>query len=266
MMVKSDEGRPTTKNTRIALEGFYDDVVNVLLDKPSTEWQRVSYTFTLESERVGFLRFLINGGQDKIRFANIQIEKKPFATSFVDGSRGKGMLSYNINTPPQCTISFWFKLDNQTRGWTGDSIPFLLYFSDGDGYINWRRRGGTSYSDSFSFSLEESGSGQLHSTRSSTSGEWNHICYVFDGTNVTFYYSGVRRETATMTKPASFGELRWKNDSGSYLFDELLILPYAATEEEIKGWYEAQGPLPPHPQALLQWDCQAVRPAQMVKL
>ena len=197
---------------------------------------------------------------------NFQIEKKPFATSFVDGSRGNGVLSYNINAPPQCTISFWFKLDNQTRGWTGDSTPLRLYFSDGDGYICWRRRGGTSYSDSFNFTLEESGGGELHTTRSSTSGVWNHICYVFDGTNVTFYYNGVHSGTATMTKPASFGDLRLSNDAGSYLFDELLILPYAASEEEIASWYEAQGPLPPHPQAALQWDWQAVRPAQMVKL
>ena len=58
--------------------------------------------------------------------------------------------------------------------------------------------------------------------------------------------------------------LMFSNQTG--LIDELLILPYAATEEEIRGWYEAQGPLPPHPQALLQWDWQAVRPAQIVKL
>src|SRR5690606_29517771 len=87
------------------------------------------------------------------------------------------------------------------------------------------------------------------------------------------YLDGEFKGTATYDKHAlipfdriEVGYRQGISSASNLLFDELLILPYAASEEEIASWYEAQGLLPPHPQASLQWDRQAVRPAQMVKL
>ena len=112
-------------------------------------------------------------------------------------------------------------------------------------------------------------------------GEWHHVALTWvDGTaDIHFYVDGERVASAS-------GPISVHNPGGRYrgvipighrgytyndqwwngLIDELLILPYAASEGEIVSWYGAQGPLPPHPQASLQWDRQAVRPAQMVKL
>src|SRR5690606_18245024 len=103
-----------------------------------------------------------------------------------------------------------------------------------------------------------------------SAGEWLFVALAFDGATGTLYvgragtlYSVRGTPTVLVGGP---GDLLVNPSLLDFLFDELLILPYAASEEEIRSWYEADGPLPPHPDALLQWDWQAVRPATMVAL
>jgi hypothetical protein len=135
-----------------------------------------------------------------------QGERKPFATSFVDGTRPDGILAYPIALKDDYTIACYRKSH------TDEDYKHVVKRSDGKVFV--------------------------------------------DGVEDSEYdvgWLGCDDDTLMLS-----------NQTG--LVDELLILPYAASEEEIASWYEAQGPLPPHPQALLQWDRQTVRPAQMVKL
>jgi|LSQX01.1.fsa_nt_gb hypothetical protein len=253
----------------------------VLQPKPG-ERGRLHVTVNNPAENTSFPRVAVSWGASmaagdrvRMRVFNFQIEAKPFATSFVDGTRAAARLEYPTSLlTGSWTLSTWLK-----RNYTGLYQGVAGFGSEGDsdhlywilnysGLICWGLRvDGTRF-----FQLSWGDDPHINDTEN-----WHHHViqvdndalkarYFLDG--VLFGEKALSSPVPPITKPQSFGLGRYYRSSGikSILFDELLILPYAASEEEILSWYEAQGPLPPHPQALLQWDWQAVRPATMVVL
>jgi hypothetical protein len=202
-----------------------------------------------------------------------QAERKPFATSFVDGTRANGDLRYYDESAGgnDYTIALWAKTH------TNDPSTWQPLF---DGR-NARSQSMLAFNTSDVLMILYKNSSGVYDFRSTgfSMGDrtgWHHYVLTFTGprSSGTFrvFVDGqlVYTHKDSLQLPGTFGMYIGRgtptNELWNGLIDELLILPYAASEEEIASWYEAQGLLPPHPQASLQWDRQAVRPAQMVKL
>lgn len=73
--------------------------------------------------------------------------------------------------------------------------------------------------------------------------DWNLYTITWTPNRYDFYINGVRiggSSSSSGLKPFESNRLRIR---GNYsLYDELLIIPYAATEEEIKAWYNSGAP------------------------
>lgn len=210
-----------------------------------------------------------------------QIEAKPFPTSFVDGTRAAGVLRYSasgIINPDAGTIAFWYRpefdlslIQDQNTSpkliQVGDyhqngSFTLWHFFDPGRLDLYVRGQDATEWTASGIVSPSDTGFARS---------KWSYVAVTWDGLNWAVYVDGRRVLSVTSSQPlgridSDIWQFAHGSPKYSQLFDELLILPYAASEEEIASWYEAQGLLPPHPQASLQWDRQTVRPAQMVKL
>jgi hypothetical protein len=221
-------------------------------------WVRYEATFTINREDTGYirLRFYVSATNSGYHdFALPQLEQKPFATSFVDGTRANGRLGYEQFPEGPFTVAVWGKTFDSRKV---HRMPFgkwnRFYYS-----IDPSNKLLLSWVDSTNIQKIAGGSIMINPL------DWHFYVLTWDGTTLIGYIDGDEhvRATPDMTQPGNaFGWGNYYGGGGGYLWngllDEGLILPYAATEEEIKGWYEAKGPLPPHPQAALQWDWQAV--------
>jgi len=240
---------------------------------PIGQWRRFSITGTTQATATQFTRasFLVNRVNAVVlEIADWQLEAKPFATSFVDGTRAAGQLRYPWNwfkTP--FTWAFWLR-PGRNRSDYSVRTQLLRAMQNVNDYISVEFRADYAHKP-FAFVFWQSGVWHQYELNVNFSaGEWLFVALAFDGATGTLYvgragtlYSVRGTPTVLVGGP---GDLLVNPSLLDFLFDELLILPYAASEEEIRSWYEADGPLPPHPDALLQWDWQAVRPATMVAL
>ncbi len=229
-------------------------------------WYRIEFV-TAEGDIVGGASYYcINGAPAEVLLAYPQKEAKPFATSFVNGTRASGRLGYEQFPEGPFTVAVWGKtFDSRAVS----RLPFGKWTRFYYGVNAWNKLL-LSWIDSTNTQRTASGSITIDPL------DWHFYVLTWDGTTLIGYVDGVEHVRATPDMAQRGGTFGWGNISGASspaysspwngLLDEGLILPYVASEEEIVSWYEAQGPLPPHPQALLQWDWQAVRPAQMVKL
>ena len=64
---------------------------------------------------------------------------------------------------------------------------------------------------------------------------------VLDGSTLKVYANGSVLCIVTVT-PMTVDRLELTGGAKKWLVDEMFVAPYAATEEEIKGWYEAKKP------------------------
>ena len=212
-----------------------------------------------------------------IEYKEAQVEAKPFATSFVDGTRAAGRLEYpgSVLSLDEATLICWVKAHEGSPDQRRDIWAINSSVSSDDRLILGRNITGSGWG----FFFRPVG-GNLSELRHNVPLDfgWHMIGFRYrhnassDRYDLALIFDGDIVATGTSSTPGRLTNIsRLYSDGGSAyaancLIDELLILPYAASEEEIASWYEAQGPLPPHPQASLQWDRQTVRPAQMVKL
>jgi hypothetical protein len=112
--VKGDASLDYWKNTRILhikLNGIKPNTSEA--KKLFDRWYNVEITYTLPVE-TDKLRLVFDGyGAYKVNtvglLRHIQVEVKPFATSFVDGTRADGRLAIPINFRTNLVISGWFK-------------------------------------------------------------------------------------------------------------------------------------------------------------
>ena len=174
-----------------------------------------------------------------VTFYNLQIEQKPFATSFVDGTRANGRLGYEQFPEGPFTVAVWGKTFDFR---TVHRIPFgkwnRFYYS-----VNPSNNLLLSWIDSTNTQRTVSGSITIDPL------DWHFYVLTWDGTTLIGYVDGDEHVRATPDMANPGGTFGWGNRNGdggqetwNGLLDEGLILPYAATEEEIKGWYEAKKP------------------------
>jgi hypothetical protein len=174
-----------------------------------------------------------------------QIEAKPFATSFVDGTRAAGRLEYPAEVVPQNegTIVGWFKMHPlgfvpYRYFWDSIGSRFAFYIRSSDKSLIARTN-----------NSNERILGSLGSGFDET--EWHQYALTWTDLGLNAYVDGelVGSYNGTIELPLNSGNVRF----GTYrsgldersigLIDELLILPYAATTEEMQSWYHSKAPM-----------------------
>jgi hypothetical protein len=226
-----------------------DPAVGFVLCKAG-EWTTLTRTITVSetgSRRVSGLYGNDTWGPDFnpwIEFKEYQVEQKPFATSFVDGTRAGGRLEYPAEVVPQNegTIAGWFKMHplgfaEYRYFWDSIGSRFAFYIRSSDKSLIARTNNSA-----------ERILGSLGSGFDET--EWHQYALTWTGLGLNAYVDGelVGSYNGTIELPLNSGNVRFGTHRSGFdersigLFDELLILPYAATEEEIKAWYAMGAP------------------------
>jgi len=182
---------------------------------------------------IGVVEGLSAGEKVKLRYR--QVEQKPFATSFVDGTRAAGALGYPLALPDNAgTVALWAR-----KHTTAVSPRKLLDAQNPRVDFQW--------SSSGTLALDMGGANILVSDPAQDT-NWHHYAFTYSGRQVKLFFDGQLVATGTATQdlvnftPLTVG-CRYDNTWPlNGLLDELLILPYAASVEEIRSWYEAQAP------------------------
>lgn len=246
------------------------------IDVNPGEWRRV-VTSDVGNDHTSFqLRFEALDPGDALDFIawGPQVEYKPFATSFVNGPREKGRLVYpmKILDSSKGTISSWVYINTSVIStligngryffWgninTNEAGLIGLYWYPVNQVVRYRISQDDGVFSSVDIPLPSTG--------------WHLFTTTWGEGVMSLYVDGQLAGSNVVDLPASFAGSGLFVGGGiglgplNTLFDGFLVLPYEASAAEIQDWYESHGPLPPHPQATLQWDWQAVRPAQMVTL
>ncbi|HPZ15009.1 MAG TPA: LamG domain-containing protein, partial [Bacillota bacterium] len=211
---------------------------------------------TIQSDQVFSLTTTANTGQiratasrrdnkdltpDAIEVFKPQAERKPFATSFVDGTRAAGKLEYPqiIWNHATGTFAAWVKTPTDV---TTDRVLTLQWASDETGADT---RFGIRMNTTGRFVVSYGSANTLTTAGAYNDGQWHHVALTWvDGTaDIHFYVDGERVASAS-------GPISVRNPGGRYrgvipighrgytyndqwwngLIDELLTLPYAATD------------------------------------
>lgn len=188
-----------------------------------------------------------------------QLEQKPFPTSFVDGSRSKGDLRYDgsVYNPTKGSFFSHIKLAQDLNDMNNANIRF--FSTSKDGHSSEIRFWGDSTQDNTIRLYVGTGDSQTYTAiplpEPWLSDEWRLFGFTWEavGLDVTynFYFDDIWIKSWTVSMdseliyPDTVNIGVWT--SGTWgplnaLFDNLLILPYAASEEEIKQWYNSQAP------------------------
>ena len=216
---------------------------------PNTWTRLTTYSATSPSDVTSSgVRMILNGSfvpvGTVVYFDALQLERKPFATSFVNGSRINGRLTYSnpgLNRD-KLTVSCWVKpsLLNHKHQCIfalseNSSTRFNLFIGMS------HSGGGVAYWDS-----------DNHWRRANyhiPNNEWSMVSYVLDGTNIKFYHNGRLVSTQTANYPnrvlSTLHVGGYLNEITDAIVDEFRIDKIARTDEEIAQWYHSQAPFFP---------------------
>lgn len=214
-------------------------------------WHYFEKTVVFQGETTNFR--IEDGGWDyfnpdradesQIWLVNVQMEEKPFATSFVDGTRAEGRLEYPFNAAEQKTLSIWVKPlvpdDYSARvNWVIQSVSAL------DDFIVWKR----TTENYYRIRVRGINNDLQLAPGSITYNKWSMltVCFLDNGTTniyVNGAFAGSIQGIPEESVAISLGRRGVPDESGNNLFDELLILPYAASEEIIAELYRETRPL-----------------------
>ena len=249
---------------RIAPKPVGGTTINTFV--PTNQWQRVSVTATIP-EKTSFceitvgLRAMTAGDIGTLYIDNVQLEEKPFATSFTEGTRPHGIVK--LTNPPlpldNFVINLWFK---PTRYPTQNGKWWHLF--------------DVSYNASAFQGLELCAPSSAHSgipantlsltassyTRynlgfdlSAEIGKWHMITLISNGNTVDVYIDAEKRVSAINNIPRSaiefivfgrwFGNVSATRVENGFLMANPLFASYDPaiwTDEYIRFLYETQKP------------------------
>jgi len=214
-------------------------------------WKRYECVFTIPT--TGYLQTFVNfitayetGAVDS-DIRNVQLEQKPFATSFIDGTRSPETL-----TIP--TAGVWNK-----GSWTVEAIykpnngpcpsHWNLVWECYIDALNWYQVGAeqtTGY-----LKARVSSAGTIYTISSNipiVAGTIYSLAASGDGSTLKFYVNGSLIGSTVYTEPVGtpsymyIGANASSQHHANTLIDELRIDKIARTDEEIAGWYKANAP------------------------
>lgn len=190
-------------------------------------------------------------GVSEFWFKYAQLEQKPFATSFVNGTRARGALHYDGNQfsvgANEGTFSMWMYVDvSIPRGGGYPTYPQQCGLEFESGSL-WCR---SYYSTQFDLLAYISNVRYTSVGGEITKTGWHLWTATWSDGAASIYIDGSKVGSKVLGDYIPSGRLR-KLSVGcnsnpavpGSLFDEVLILPYAATDEEIKAWYHSNAPM-----------------------
>lgn len=230
-----------------------------------TSWQRYAIAYTVPQGKTASdygLLIAINSGRsdvyanDWIEVDDVQIEAKPYATSFIGGTRAAETLTIptaGVLNPQEGTVECWVKIEpdyavRQARTFIFSHGPdsttnaFDLIYSGKDG----------TYGTFYFRNCYSGGNYQARWRPSSSLVGWNYIaCTWKDGVGMKLYVNGqlvasTAYSTAwTLESTMAIG-VQSRGASGwcNTLIDDLRISSRARTDQEIAAAYQSGQPLP----------------------
>jgi len=250
---------------------FYKDGVGYLATTSygtsPVGWKRLVVTYTnntgAELTNVAVFFYACANAGEITYFAAPQLEQKPYATSFVDGTRSPETLTIPtagiMDDISSWSIEFWGKqaiATNRTQGWFDgrwtSGIPVLII-------LNASKR-------ILVYCIDEAGNNSLVfiGPTISTPGDWHYYAITYSTGVMKIYFDGAKIGEVSTTLKTNSGTnpFRLGYDTGSsphegnVLIDELRIDKVCRTDEEIAGWYNSGAPLMPdeHTTALFPFD------------
>jgi hypothetical protein len=221
---------------------FYTQFGPIVTVNPR-EWTRAIASGVGNGTSQFQLRFQALNADDNLDFIawGPQAEHKPFATSFVDGTRKDGVLALDKNIfQLPITISVWAKVGTTAKGST-----VFCYANSNDG-SNIKLY---PHKNEINFGMQSS-SDIRHQiiVEPEFWDKWHLYTAIYSDSGARFFIDGELKHIMTNTpttdrKNFVFGREPGGGNLSSILLDKLLILPYAATDEEIKAWYHSNAPM-----------------------
>jgi hypothetical protein len=210
------------------------------------DWQR--YEAVVTPSVTGACSLYWNAGKGVVwDIAEIQLEQRSSATSFMTTSRPAGNLLYPNPIPnaTEFTVAFWMKKTGNAGG-TAQQFLCIDQGQNVDGM--WIDEYGTTLR---AFIYPTDGSAATISTTSTYNiSQWTHIAFVANQTQQTFYVNGVPVHTIA-TKPfkmvgqLSIAKRLSQTANANILIDELRIDKVARTDADISAWYYSASPFWP---------------------
>lgn len=210
-------------------------------------WQYVTTTGTPNQEKtLSFIRVYApwsNFLKGSFLCTGVQLEQKPYATSFVNGIRDKGILQYPlIIDPNNFTLNFWAKC-------TGND-PFhidILVTTDDNNRVFFRPTNTTTINGGRVVNGTVSFIGDLNLINDIT--QWNMYTLVSEGSTMRIYQNGVKlgenQSILQLNSGSSYLVFNGDNKPRNALFDEVRIDRVPRTDTEIMEWYMSQTPFYP---------------------
>jgi hypothetical protein len=240
-----------TTNSSIEKTNMFNGYTNI------GQWQLVTYTFP--AFPAGTVTSLVMGGgwyrntsNMTVSLANIQLEQKTYATSFVNGSRSASNLQYIIPLDPNnFTLNFWAKIN---KPGTSNSFYINMYPNntiDGNNRVFFRPSNTTALGGGRVVGGTVSYSG--NTTIPDLSTNWHMYTMTSSGTTVNIYLDGKllisQTNVIALSGASVLLDLVSSVDSGggnqSVIFDELRIDKIARTDDEILSWFYSNSPFYP---------------------
>ncbi len=241
----------TNRQFRVNFYGGVSKTFAVYTINLTTEWQKFTITHTFPSEatsaRIQWGNILPYWGfdyTDWIEVAGVQVEEKPYATSYIKTTSTTATRSSETLTIPTAgvlnkdegTIELWINPItaqnwNQFFSMSISTGRFLLYFSSA-GVVFW--------------DYGPINSGLMTGTGVAVAGQWLHVAMRWSASKgsrelfVNGQYIGTKSFTPPDRLPATVSIV---NNYGA-LIDDLRISSHARTDQEIVGAYNSGAPLP----------------------
>jgi hypothetical protein len=199
-------------------------------------WKLLSYTHTAAAtETWNILYAYYNLAKGIIDEA--QVEAKAYKTSFVDGTRAAGALSFNHISSSAYTYDFWAYVDLSAMQSFGRIIDISL---DANNRLYLCR---FSTANALQFAVITSNTVRVNLTSQALATGWHHFTLSYDGSNYRVGMDGVTvYSQASVYAAASTWTVRLGTDhAGSSfsncIYDELAVYSRAITEKEDKQIY-----------------------------
>ena len=242
---------------------FYDGSGNLVqifesnsVPVPAQQWKRISVTATAPSDSTqcrvaGWESGTTSQVGDVYYFDNFQLEAKPYATSFIDGTRSSELLTIptaGVLNPQEGTVEFWVYPFNTVKTVVYDRSLFASVSSPpGVFYSN------ITPNQQLRFVYDNNGTSVMLVGGTIPNLSWSYITVRWNASGVAYFVNG--KLVASSTKPITsingtslyigcWGTLHANALHANALFDDLRISSRARTDEEIAAAYQSGQSLP----------------------
>ena len=218
-------------------------------------WYYFTCTPSETDNSKGPIYFWIEGGNAQIYLAWSQLEAKPYATSFIDGTRAAETLTIptaGVLNPQEGTVECWVYVNDIIKRQLGDisngMVIHILRLGGSLGiYLSHR-------GDSPVWEFRTHADDNTYTTKavsnSYTPNGWHFFALRWSLDRADLFIDGVLRGTISNPKlPSGFYDIAYVGSWGdglhiNTLIDDLRISSRARTDEEIAAAYQSGQPLP----------------------